>query len=267
MFKNYSKSLVSLAIAIAVFGLAANLQADTIWTYDFNGLNKAAINGQDGWALIGTNATGTVDNAAVTNWSGTGEYAKGGSNLSTSARPTDFSWLKNNQDFDVSVLAYAIGGNTTIYSQMGVTPTDATQAADILLMGVYVYNSNDRLSWYVGSNWGGPGWVNIDAPVAFGVRATFQVGIEVTANGDNTYSLQRYYRNVTSNGERQYVDSPYTSAVIDDLGTVWAAMQVRLYSPGMVDDFTVSQVPEPSTLALLGVGLLGLLAYAWRKRK
>ena len=26
-------------------------------------------------------------------------------------------------------------------------------------------------------------------------------------------------------------------------------------------------VPEPSTLALLGCGLFGLLAYAWRKRK
>jgi len=26
-------------------------------------------------------------------------------------------------------------------------------------------------------------------------------------------------------------------------------------------------VPEPSTLVLLAAGLLGLLAYAWRKRK
>lgn len=30
---------------------------------------------------------------------------------------------------------------------------------------------------------------------------------------------------------------------------------------------TVAIVPEPSTLALLGCGLFGLLAYAWRKRK
>ena len=32
-------------------------------------------------------------------------------------------------------------------------------------------------------------------------------------------------------------------------------------------DYTITTIPEPSTLALLACGLLGLLAYAWRKRK
>jgi hypothetical protein len=33
------------------------------------------------------------------------------------------------------------------------------------------------------------------------------------------------------------------------------------------DNFAVTSVPEPSTLMLLVTGLIGLLAYAWRKRK
>lgn len=34
-----------------------------------------------------------------------------------------------------------------------------------------------------------------------------------------------------------------------------------------IDNLTVTTVPEPSTVALLATGLIGLLAYAWRKRK
>ena len=37
---------------------------------------------------------------------------------------------------------------------------------------------------------------------------------------------------------------------------------------GYIDNVKLSvATPEPSTLALLATGLLGLLAYAWRKRR
>jgi hypothetical protein len=47
-------------------------------------------------------------------------------------------------------------------------------------------------------------------------------------------------------------------------------VRVFTFAPGSFDastDLLISQVPEPSTLALLAMGLCGLAAYAWRKRK
>jgi hypothetical protein len=34
-----------------------------------------------------------------------------------------------------------------------------------------------------------------------------------------------------------------------------------------IDNFAVSQVPEPASLMLAAMGLVGLLAYAWRKQR
>ncbi|MBU4273300.1 MAG: PEP-CTERM sorting domain-containing protein [Planctomycetes bacterium] len=34
-----------------------------------------------------------------------------------------------------------------------------------------------------------------------------------------------------------------------------------------IDAVSITTIPEPSALALLATGLVGLLCYAWRKRK
>jgi autotransporter-associated beta strand protein len=82
---------------------------------------------------------------------------------------------------------------------------------------------------------------------------------------------------VWSTGDFDYNDTVGTSdlsIVLTNFGqTLPSTFNVSSYSDlsaeaiGMMNAAGIKTVPEPGTIALLAAGLLGLLAYAWRKRK
>jgi hypothetical protein len=63
-----------------------------------------------------------------------------------------------------------------------------------------------------------------------------------------------------------------TTTAFTNARTAYAGFSVSSYDVpadgmayGCVDNFSLTTVPEPSTIVVLTTGLLGLLAYAWRK--
>ena len=63
------------------------------------------------------------------------------------------------------------------------------------------------------------------------------------------------------------IDDPYTDLTVSNSITWTGPAQARIGFGAEAVQSDVTMVPEPGTLALLAAGLMGLLCYAWRRRK
>lgn len=97
----------------------------------------------------------------------------------------------------------------------------------------------------------------------------------LTTHIDQWNKVVLRHTNGTGNWSIAINDSPAVNVTITDTAN-WAQCVsgnlggfhfVNANDPSTVYIDAVAPVPEPCTLALLATGLMGLLAYAWRKRK
>ena len=90
---------------------------------------------------------------------------------------------------------------------------------------------------------------------------SFQMELELWTGPETTYAQAVADGQYT--GSATWTQNIFTTAY-------WGVIQVPAI-PGDMDTpaivMTAAPTPEPSTLLLAGTGLLGLLAYAWRKRR
>ena len=102
---------------------------------------------------------------------------------------------------------------------------------------------------------------NITAYVngAYVGTATLQLGLPCTTIGQRI-RLSWAGRRIRTN--RAYLTGSITEFRIYNHGSKMAAQFAADYAAG-----ANTLIPEPATIVLLITGLIGLLAYAWRKRK
>ena len=119
------------------------------------------------------------------------------------------------------------------------------------------------------------------SPISGNVDVSFSItdALVQPENGDNgvSYCLFKQGDTTAWTGSSGTINVGGSSGTIK-LEDIAVSIGTKLYlqigpRSGSMDadstgvSFTVTSIPEPGTLSLLGIGLVGLFAYAWRKRR
>ncbi|MCB0825769.1 MAG: PEP-CTERM sorting domain-containing protein [Armatimonadetes bacterium] len=231
-------------LGVLAFGIVPMAAAQS-FSDDFNRADSSDLGGD--WTSVGGSATRVIGNSAgnVTN----------SSNLSLvnaglfSAGYTEAA---------VSVDILHDGSGSTGYVALALGHNGSTASGNGLFIKVQGTNSFEFIGFYTGVNDSTESWWT-DPPIFFAADSSFssaritvwassatEINLGIDTNFDNTFD-QLYTRNLSGTGTLG------TQVGLGVYGTSTSA-----------DNFVATAVPEPTTMALLG---LGLAAIARRKRK
>ncbi len=240
---------IQFVLAFAVlFGCVAVAQA-TMIDFEQPTYTLGALNGQDGWATAATStviaapACFGVPAGAQSAW-----FAGASNNFSSrSLAGTDFT------DTTQFSMLYQGMLNSGSYVQFSLDASNGTAVVPFVKFGMQdssstvVYSGIE--SFLVSRSVNHP--YSINGTIDFTAQTYSLTFFDLGDSTTNTFSALPFYNAVTK------AQANASGQVVYDTGYKGASA----YS----DNFSI--VPEPSTLALLGCGLIGLLCYAWRKRK
>jgi hypothetical protein len=250
---SFGLTLVAALVVVVVVVAAAPAQANTIIYQDtFSDVDGTLLNDHSLDVTQGTTKWSITDGSpqwAISHPTG-GESVAACSGWAIDGAVLPFTPLPGNT-YTLSVDMNAYG---SIWGAFGFASTTTPSGNFYDSCGPWLLEQGDG-SLQI---WNGPG----------------TVGMTSGAVSANTFHNYSYVLTVPTSGAwsaKLYIDHASTAAWTHNYtegNPTIGAVVIGSYDDAVkFDNFELSSVPEPSTLMLLGTGLLGLLAYAWRKRK
>jgi hypothetical protein len=254
-FSGVSVMTKGIAIALtllAVIGFASWARASVLYSFEAPtyGANSP-LNGQDGWTATGTNtvySAGLAGSQSAKLTSGTATHSLAGAGFTD---VTEFSEL---------IYGQAVGGSEYIETQLkannGATEVPFAKFGYQYLPGhgfdVYAYDGGDVVSVQPLNYFD---TYSVAASVNFATQKYDVTFTDLTEGHTYSHTISGLSFENSITREQAEANSSVSLAV----GGNWY---------GILDNVALtSTLPEPSTLMLLLTSGLGLLAYAWRKRR
>lgn len=209
----------------------------------------------------------------------------GDSNDKAAFLDTSFNWFEG---ADNSAFSFTSG-----FTIEAFVNRDYAYSSQLAIFKQYDYANNDRNIWFELSKGGGGynyimslrlssdgvGYEKITSSLA--VSNDIDYFTAVACDLENNL-VTFYLQDLTNDGELQFETLSCTTSSLhnpsSDFQVGWGGSvdytvgitldEVRLSNTALSsNELLVAEIPEPGTFALLATGLIGLLAYAWRKQK
>ncbi len=262
-------SLAAFSLAICA---AATTRADTIAKWTFDGAETAFLadsehtnNLANAGAVLqsGITATGT-GSSAYFNGSSTSYLATANSLNLTSYKNLRITWSQlitsDNEGIVFEHSENANNNNGAFYFDTNARSLDVTDPGT----GAVTLRNAEAVEGF-----NGVGFTNLHGE---GNTTWENMQLDINLNAASNTAVIAVYRGgelISSNSSwpfgSGYANAP--NAFGDYVLNIGARSGGVAVFTGYIDNLTVSTIPEPSTIAILTTGLIGLLAYAWRKRR